>query len=65
MRINFLTAILGGEILVTTIHGSFKIDLPSGTQPNDIKRLVGKGIAGSRPLERGDHYVTIEVELPK
>ncbi len=58
------TAILGGEIEVPTIHGNLLVKISPGTQPGDIKRLLGKGIH-RKASERGNHYVTITVRLPR
>ena len=42
------------------------IKVPPGTQPGQVMRLKGNGAPrlGS-PDVRGDHYVTMNVEIPK
>lgn len=62
----FSTAVLGGEIRVKTMCGDVLCSIKPGTQSGTKLRLRGKGVVSMRnPSERGDHYVTIEVEVPK
>lgn len=65
VSISYLTAILGGEATVPTIHGDVVIKIPPGTQPGDIKRIPGRGIQSSRAGEKGCHFVTLLVDLPR
>ncbi len=62
--ISFSQAALGGQIEVETVEGSVKLRIPSGTQPNSVIRLSGKGISRLRG-GKGDHYVRIKVVIPK
>lgn len=64
-ELSFADAALGTEEEVETIHGKLKIRIPSGTQPNTIIRLAGKGVPRLRGSGRGDHYVRIKVVVPK
>lgn len=61
----FTLAALGGEIDVQTIDGSVKIRIPSGTQPETVIRLRGKGVPQVRGSGRGDHYIRVKVMVPK
>ena len=62
----FSTAVLGGEIRVKTMCGDVLCSIKPGTQSGTKLRLRGKGVVSMKnPSERGDHYVTIEVEVPK
>ena len=63
--ISFPQAVLGDEIDVTTVDGDIKIRIPSGTQPNAVIRLRGKGVPHVQGSGRGDHYVRIKVVIPK
>lgn len=65
LQISFSQAILGTETTVETIDGGVKIRIPSGTQPDALIRLSGKGIPKLRGNGRGDHYVRIRIEIPK
>ena len=56
---------LGKELSVETIDGEVKIKIPAGTQPNTLIRLSGRGVKHIRGGGRGDHYVKINVEIPK
>jgi molecular chaperone DnaJ len=48
------------------VDGEVTIKVPSGTQPGQIMRLKGNGAPRlGNPDVRGDHYVTMNVEIPK
>ena len=64
-EIPFSQAALGTEITVDTVGGAVKLKIPSGTQPNTLIRLSGKGISHVRGTGRGDHYVRLKVTVPK
>ena len=62
----FPTAALGGEAIVNTLYGKVSCKIKAGTQAGSKIRLKGKGIASMRnPKEKGDQYVTIQVEVPR
>lgn len=63
-EISLTTAILGGETEVPTIDGKVKLKIRSGTQPNTMMRLKGKGISYLRGGGRGDQYVRLVVAVP-
>jgi molecular chaperone DnaJ len=58
-------AILGTEIDVETVHGKVTLKIPEGMQPNQVFRLKGKGLPVLNTSRTGDHYVTVEVQIPK
>jgi molecular chaperone DnaJ len=62
--ISITHAALGTEVETDTIHGPEKLQIPPGTQPNQVIRLRGKGVAFLDGRGRGDHYVHIEVRVP-
>jgi molecular chaperone DnaJ len=64
--ISYLDALLGSSIKCPVVDGEVTIKVPPGTQPNQVMRLKGSGAPrlGS-PDNRGDHYVTLKVEIPK
>ena len=65
ITISFAQAALGAEIEIPTIDGKVKYDIPAGTQSGTRFRLRGKGIPYLRSSsQRGDHYVTVIVEIP-
>lgn len=59
-------AILGTSIQVKTVDGDAEIKVPSGTQPETRLRIRGRGVPKlGKPNDRGDHYITIKVDVPK
>ncbi len=63
--VTFTQAALGAEIIVPTIDGKVKFNIPEGTQPGNEFKLRGKGIQRLNYSGRGDQYVTVTVEVPK
>jgi DnaJ-class molecular chaperone len=64
-EISFPQAVLGDTVEVQTVQGLVKIKVPSGTQPETLIRLRGKGVKIVRGSGYGDHYVRIKVTIPK
>mmetsp|Transcript_98818 Transcript_98818/g.258138 ORF Transcript_98818/g.258138 Transcript_98818/m.258138 type:complete len:600 (+) Transcript_98818:67-1866(+) len=59
-------AMLGTQVVVKTIDGNAEIKIPGGTQPETRMRIRGRGVPKlGKPGERGDHYVTMKVDIPK
>lgn len=64
--VSVFTAILGGEADVETLNGKVKLNIPAGTQPDQVFRLSGRGMPHVRnPNEKGDLYVHLKVQIPK
>lgn len=70
--ISLKTAILGGKINIKTVDPKSKsafsekdLKIPNGTQPDTVFRLKGYGVPNPKGFGRGDHYVTIKIEIPK
>ncbi len=62
---SFAVAALGGEIVIDTVDGKVIYDVKAGTQTDTKVRLKGKGVPTLRNKEiRGDHYVTLVVQVP-
>ena len=62
---SFAVAALGGEILIDTVDGKVVYDVKAGTQTDTRVRLRGKGVPSLRNKDiRGDHYVTLVVQVP-
>jgi curved DNA-binding protein len=60
------TAVLGGEVTVTTMNGNVVLTIPAGTQPAQTFRLAGRGMPQLRnPQKRGDLYVRARVNVPR
>jgi len=63
--LTYTQATLGAEIIVPTVDGKVKYNVPEGTQAGTVFRLRGKGIKKLYRTDRGDHYVKVTVEIPK
>jgi len=63
--ISMVDAALGCDITVPTLEGTEKIKVDSGSQPNTIIKLKGKGVSHINYRGRGDQYVRIVVNIPK
>lgn len=62
---SFAVAALGGEIVIDTVDGKVIYEVKPGTQTDTKIRLKGKGVPSLRNKEiRGDHYVTLVVQIP-
>lgn len=62
---SYAVASLGGEILIDTVDGKVIYDVKAGTQTDTRIRLKGKGVPSLRNRDvRGDHYVTLVVQVP-
>ncbi len=63
---SIFTAILGGEAEVETLDGKLKLNVPMGTQPEQVFRLAGRGMPSVKNAkEKGDLYVRLKVQIPK
>lgn len=62
-KTHYAKAILGSKVPVETLHGEVKLTIPPGTASGTTLRLKNKGchFDGTSP---GDHFVTIEHEIP-
>lgn len=63
-KLDFITAILGGEIAIPTLQGELKIRVKPGTQPETVLRLSGKGIKVLNSSGHGDLYIRFVITLP-
>jgi len=63
--VSFAHAALGTEIEVPTVDGPLTVKIPAGTQPGSVLRLKSRGVPHLRGSGRGDHLVTIAVEVPR
>lgn len=64
--VDAFTAILGGEAEVETMEGKVKLNIPAGTQPEQVFRLAGRGMPHLKDTkQKGDLYVKVKVQIPK
>ncbi|KFF03773.1 DnaJ C-terminal domain-containing protein [Chryseobacterium luteum] len=65
VSIDMYTAVLGGDIKVTTLNGSVNLKVKPETQNGTTVRLKGKGFpVYKKEGQAGDLFVTYEVKLP-
>jgi molecular chaperone DnaJ len=62
--ISFPTAALGGDIRLTALDGEHTLNIPAGTQTGSQFRLRGHGMPAVRGGVRGDHLVTVRIQVP-
>lgn len=66
VELNLYTAVLGGQLQVTTPGGSIMLTIPPGTQTGQTFRLNGRGMPQlKKPDQYGDFYVRVKVQIPK
>ena len=64
--VSVFTLILGGEAEVDTPAGKVKLNIPAGTQPDQVFRLAGRGMPHLKnPSTKGDLFVKLKVQIPK
>lgn len=64
-EIDVVTATLGGEVEIPTVHGQVTMKIPEGTQPGKVLRLSGKAGPKFKGHGNGDQYVRIQVKIPE
>ncbi len=65
LELHALQATLGDEIEIETIHGKETLIIPPGTQHDKVFLLKDKGVPITNSKDFGDHYVTVQVYVPK
>ncbi len=64
LPISFPQVALGGEVMVDTIYGKVKMNIPPGTQTHAVFRLKDKGIQHLHGHGRGDQLVRVIIKTP-
>ena len=63
--LTYAQAALGGTVRINTVDGEVEYEVKPGTQTDTRIRLKGKGVPSLRNKNvRGDHYVTLVVQVP-
>jgi molecular chaperone DnaJ len=62
--VSFVTAALGGTVLVPTLDGQVSLKIPAETQSGKVFRLRDKGVKPVRGGARGDLFCKVMVETP-
>jgi molecular chaperone DnaJ len=67
VQVSYARAALGCSLVVPTLAGETKLEIPAGTQPGDTFTLRGQGFPRLPQEGRGvgDHIVHARVEIPK
>ena len=67
VQVPLTTAVLGGEVDVTTLGGrSLRLRIPPTTQNGQVFRLKGHGMPSvGKADDVGDLYATVDVDLPR
>ena len=64
--VSFAQAALGGTIKIDTVDGPVEYTVKAGTPTDTRVRLRGRGVPSLRNKNvRGDHYVTLVVQVPE
>lgn len=64
MPLSFVTAALGGEVMVPTLEGRAMLKVAAGTQNDTTFRMRGKGMKVLGRDARGDLYVHVQIAVP-
>ncbi|MCM1043148.1 MAG: molecular chaperone DnaJ [Corallococcus sp.] len=62
--VSYTTAVLGGEIQIPALDGTFITKIPEGTANGEVLKFRNRGIKTSRG-NCGDLFVTVKVEVPQ
>jgi len=62
--VSFVTAVLGGTVIVPTLDGQVALKIPAETQSGRVFRLRDKGVKPVRGSVRGDLFCKVMVETP-
>jgi molecular chaperone DnaJ len=65
VQVSFVDAALGTTQEVETLEGRRTLEIPAGTQPGTELAFERLGFPNVRGGRRGDHVVTVHVEIPK
>jgi len=65
ITINIPQLVLGDTFEVATVQGRVKVKVPPGTQPGSLVKLKAKGVSRLGASGYGDHYVRVNLEVPK
>jgi len=65
IKVSYPQAVLGAKVTVETLWGEETVTIPPGTQPGTVIRLKGKGMPELNGRGRGDHYIEVQVDVPR
>lgn len=62
--LDIVDAALGIKVDIPTVYGDVTLNIPAGTQPNQVLRMKGQGVKDLRSGKPGDQYVHLDVKVP-
>lgn len=65
LNLPFVDLILGTEVEIPLVTGTYKLKIPELTQSGTVFRIRGKGVKQLRGIGYGDLLVTVSSEAPK
>ena len=65
LKIDVITAILGGEVKIPYFQEELSVKIPPGIQPGEEIIVKGKGVPDPETKIPGDLILKVEVEIPK
>lgn len=65
LEVNYLTALLGGDIEVETLKGKKTLHIPKGVQYGEQVKLPGDGLPSLRGARVGDLVYLLKIVFPK
>jgi molecular chaperone DnaJ len=65
LEVDYLHAILGGEIEVETLRGKKKLSVPKGSQYGQKVKMSGEGLPSLRGVRVGDMIYLLKINMPK
>lgn len=65
LNIKLSQAILGDTVKIVTVDGELSLKIPEGTASGTVIAVRGSGVPRLQASGRGDHLVTVNVEVPK
>ncbi len=63
--ITYAQAALGAKLEVPVLEGRHELEIPAGTQPDEVFRLRGLGMPDPHGRARGDLFMHVQLEVPK
>jgi molecular chaperone DnaJ len=64
LRLTMTEAALGTTATVSSLSGELELEVPSGTQPGEVRVLAGEGMPVLRGSRRGSLFVRLDVAVP-
>lgn len=65
LQVDLFTAVLGGDVQLSTLAGTLKLKIPAGTQNGKTLRIKGKGMPIYNQTGAGDLLLQIQVTIPE